>query len=37
VASFLQTVDVLNVARDRLLAQWRDGQHPMPNQRSEVA
>ena len=37
VASFLQMVDVLNVARDRLLAEWREGHHPMPNQRTEVA
>jgi hypothetical protein len=37
VASFLQTVDVLNIARDRLVNQWKEGHHPMPNQRTEVA
>jgi len=37
VASFLQMVDVLNIARDRLVNQWKSGQHPMPHQRSEVA
>lgn len=37
VHSFLQVVDALAIARQRLLQQWETGERVMPGRRTEVA